>query len=59
MTLQGAAAGVTSPRRITQELLWTELGFRGVIVSDDIGIHSISAMFENSDAAVQFISAGQ
>jgi beta-N-acetylhexosaminidase len=48
----------TLSRRITQELLRTELGFQGVIVSDDIGMHAVSAMFENADAAVQFMSAG-
>jgi beta-N-acetylhexosaminidase len=48
----------TLSRRITQELLRTELGFQGVIVSDDIGMHAVSTMFENTDAAVQFMSAG-
>ena len=48
----------TLSRRITQELLRTELGFRGVVVSDDIGMRAVSAMFENADAAAQFISAG-
>jgi beta-N-acetylhexosaminidase len=48
----------TLSRRITQDLLRTELGFEGVIVSDDIGMHAVSAMFENPDAAVQFMAAG-
>ena len=48
----------TLSRRITQQLLRAELGFQGVVVSDDIGMHAVSAMFENADAAVQFMSAG-
>jgi beta-N-acetylhexosaminidase len=48
----------TLSRRITQELLRTELGFRGVVVSDDIGMRAVSALFENADAAAEFISAG-
>lgn len=52
------ATPATFSRRITQGLLRTELGFQGVVVSDDIGMHAVSTMFENADAAVQFISAG-
>lgn len=44
--------------RITQDLLRGELGFGGVVVSDDIGMHAASAMFEDTDAAVQFMAAG-
>jgi beta-N-acetylhexosaminidase len=48
----------TLSRRITQQLLRDEMGFNGVIVSDDIGMHAVSAVFERPDAAVQFMAAG-
>jgi len=44
--------------RITQQLLRGEMGFNGVIVSDDIGMHAVSAMFERPDAAIRFMAAG-
>jgi beta-N-acetylhexosaminidase len=48
----------TLSSRVTQGLLRTELGFQGVVVSDDMGMNAVSAMFESADAAVQFIAAG-
>lgn len=48
----------TLSRRITHDLLRTELGFEGVIVSDDIGMHAVSKLFDNPDAAMQFMTAG-
>jgi beta-N-acetylhexosaminidase len=41
-----------------QELLREELGFQGVILSDDIGMHAVSSLFEGRDAAERFLSAG-
>jgi Glycosyl hydrolase family 3 N terminal domain len=35
-----------------------EMGFNGVIVSDDIGMRAIRPMFEDPDAAVRFVAAG-
>lgn len=48
----------TLSRRIIQELLRDELGFQGVVVSDDIGMRAVSSMFEQGEAAVRFLSAG-
>jgi len=48
----------TLSREITHGLLREELGFEGVIVSDDISMRAVSALFDNADAAVQFITAG-
>jgi beta-N-acetylhexosaminidase len=48
----------TLSRRITYHLLRREMAFEGVIVSDDIGMRSVSTMFESPDAALQFIAAG-
>jgi len=48
----------TLSRRITHGLLRTELEFDGVIVSDDVGMRAVSTLFDNPDAAVQFMAAG-
>jgi beta-N-acetylhexosaminidase len=53
-----AAVPATLSRRITHELLREELGFDGVIVSDDVGMRAISALFDEPDTAVQFMAAG-
>jgi len=44
--------------RITRGLLREELGFQGVIVSDDVGMQAVSSLFEGRDAAERFLSAG-
>lgn len=49
---------VTLSRRFGQELLRGELGFKGVVVSDDIGMHAVSRMFDVPTAAVRLLLAG-
>ncbi len=49
---------VTLSRRFGQELLRRELGFNGVVVSDDIGMHAVSRMFDDPTAAVRLMLAG-
>ncbi len=53
-----AAEPVTLSRRFNQELLRDELRFDGVIVSDDIGMHAVSRMFEDPTAPARFLLAG-
>jgi beta-N-acetylhexosaminidase len=53
-----ASAPVTLSQRFNQELLRDQLGFDGVIVSDDIGMHAVSGMFDDPAAMVKFIRAG-
>ena len=48
----------TLSRHIIHELLREELGFQGVIVSDDIGMRAVSSMFEEADAGARFLSTG-
>jgi beta-N-acetylhexosaminidase len=40
------------------DILHNELGFRGVTISDDIGMAAMSRFFERPDAAVRLIKAG-
>jgi beta-N-acetylhexosaminidase len=49
---------VTLSARFNQQLLRDELGFAGVIVSDDIGMHAMSERFRDPTAAVRFVKAG-
>lgn len=49
---------VTLSRRFNQELLREQLGFDGVVVSDDIGMHAVSKMFEDVAAPVGFLLSG-
>jgi beta-N-acetylhexosaminidase len=49
---------VTLSRRFNQQLLRDRLGFTGVTVSDDIGMHAVSTLFEDPAAMVKFINAG-
>ena len=44
--------------RINRTLLRQQLGFRGVIVTDDLGMHAVSRRFEDPAAAVQVLAAG-
>lgn len=53
-----ATLPATLSRHITHDLLRRELAFEGVIISDDIGMRSVSSMFESPDAAVRFMAAG-
>jgi beta-N-acetylhexosaminidase len=48
----------TLSRRITHDLLRAELGFNGVIVSDDVGMRAVSALFDSGETAAQFMAAG-
>jgi beta-N-acetylhexosaminidase len=48
----------TLSSRILRDLLRTELGFEGVVVSDDIGMHAVSRCFDEAGVAARFFSAG-
>jgi beta-N-acetylhexosaminidase len=48
----------TLSRRIVHELLRDELGFRGVILSDDLEMKALASTYAVSDAAVQAVAAG-
>jgi beta-N-acetylhexosaminidase len=49
---------VTLSRKFGQEVLRGELGFKGVVVSDDIGMHAVSRMFDDPAAAARLLLAG-
>jgi len=49
---------VTLSRKFGQEVLRGELGFKGVVVSDDIGMHAVSRMFDDPTAPVRLLLAG-
>ena len=49
---------VTLSRKFGQEILRGELGFDGVVVSDDIGMHAVSRLFDDPTAAVRLLLAG-
>ena len=53
-----ASLPATLSERIVTGLLREELGFGGVVVSDDIGMNAISALFNDQEAAVRFLTAG-
>jgi len=53
-----AQAPVTLSERFNRGLLRDELGFTGVIVSDDIGMQAASELFRDPRAAVQLLKAG-
>jgi beta-N-acetylhexosaminidase len=49
---------VTLSRKFGQEILRGELGFNGVVVSDDVGMHAVSRLFDDPAAAVRLLLAG-
>jgi beta-N-acetylhexosaminidase len=49
---------VTLSRRFGRQLLRDELGFNGVVVSDDIGMRAVSRMFDDPTAAARLLLAG-
>jgi len=49
---------VTLSRKLGQEILRGELGFEGVVVSDDIGMHAVSKLFDDPTAAARLRLAG-
>ena len=49
---------VTLSRKFGQDVLRGELGFKGVVVSDDIGMHAVSRMFDDPTAAARLLLAG-
>jgi beta-N-acetylhexosaminidase len=53
-----ASLPATLSERIVTGLLREEMGFRGVVVSDDIGMNAISALFNDQEAAVRFLASG-
>jgi beta-N-acetylhexosaminidase len=53
-----ASLPATLSERIVSGLLREEMGFGGVVVSDDIGMNAISALFNDREAAVRFLAAG-
>jgi beta-N-acetylhexosaminidase len=53
-----AGSPATMSRRLIYELLREELRFEGVIVSDDIGMHAVSRLFEEPSATVRLFGAG-
>jgi beta-N-acetylhexosaminidase len=52
------AKPATLSRRIVYDLLRDELGFEGVILSDDLEMKALAASYAVPDAAVQAIAAG-
>ena len=48
----------TLSHKITTDILRKQLGYNGVIVSDDIGMHAMDAYFGKPETARQFLEAG-
>ena len=53
-----ASEPATLSRRINQTILREQLGFQGVIVTDDIGMHAVSKLFEDASNAARVFAAG-
>jgi beta-N-acetylhexosaminidase len=53
-----ATEPVTLSTRFGRELLRQQLGYDGVVVSDDIGMHAVSRLFEDPRQAVRLLQAG-
>jgi beta-N-acetylhexosaminidase len=51
-------APVTLSRRFLTEILREELGFRGVVVSDDVGMGAMNGVFDSRESAVRLIQSG-
>jgi beta-N-acetylhexosaminidase len=49
---------VTLSRTFNHDLLRGELGFKGVVVSDDIGMRAVSRLFDDPTAAARLLLAG-
>jgi beta-N-acetylhexosaminidase len=49
---------VTLSRTFNHDLLRGELGFKGVVVSDDIGMKAVSHLFDDPTAAARLLLAG-
>jgi beta-N-acetylhexosaminidase len=49
---------VTLSRALNHDLLRAELGFEGVLVSDDIGMRAVSHLFDDPAAAARLLQAG-
>lgn len=52
------ALPVTLSRRFNHDLLRGEMGFDGVIISDDLGMRAVSHIFEDTSAGVRLLLAG-
>lgn len=48
----------TMSRDLIEGVLRREMGFDGVVTSDDIGMHAVSRLFESPEATVRTINAG-
>jgi len=48
----------TLSERILQGILRDELGFAGVVFSDDVGMGAVSALFQRTENAARFLLAG-
>lgn len=48
----------TMSRILVDDMLRGELGYRGAIVTDDIGMRAVSSMFDAPDAAARVITSG-
>lgn len=53
-----AEVPATMSRRIITDLLRKELGFNGVVVTDDIGMGAVRDMFDRPEAAESMMNAG-